>query len=68
MEKVKEQVKFWMIEGIQVLNGEEDNIKLLYTRPYDVIEYIESIGGIDEDNGEDFDCRLAMGLPETDYI
>lgn len=73
MEKseVKKQVKEWMIESIQkVLTGEEKEVDLLYIRPNDVIEYIESLGGEFgefENNGWEWDYWVSITYQGKTY-
>ena len=65
IEKVfKEIFKNLMIENInKVLNGEIESIELLYCRPINVLNYIESIGGEEielDRNGRQWDYWMKL--------
>ena len=70
--EVKEQVKKWMIDDIQsVIQGEKENVELLYCRPADVQEYITSIGGELDDfetNGWQWDYWVKVKIGESNYM
>jgi len=72
-EIIKDQVTKWMEEGIQsVITGKEKNAELLYCRPNNIIEYVQSIGGTwNEDldtNGCQWDYWIKLEIKGKTYI
>lgn len=72
-DETKQQIKDWMIEGIQsVLTGEVEHVELLFTRPADVSNYIKSIGGEDlndmDTNGWQWDYWMTFKVDDKDYM
>lgn len=71
--EAKEQVKNWMIEDIQsVLKGEKIFVEILFVRPNDIIEYVRSVGGIDnhdfDTNGWQWDFWAYVYFEEKKYM
>ena len=71
-DELKKQVKDLMIQDIQsVINGEKENVSLLYTRPNDIIKYIKSLGGSSQDdfdtNGWQWDYWFNITLDGNKY-
>ena len=71
-DEIKSKVKEAMIQDIQsVLDGTIKQIGLLYVRPNDIIVYIESIGGKNNDdfetNGWQWDYWLTLTIDNKKY-
>ncbi len=71
--EVKSFVKSNMVKNIDsVVKGEKNSVKILYVRPNDVIEYLESLGhNIDKDidtNGWQWDYWITFDVEGNTYI
>lgn len=70
--EVKEYIKQSMIDNINsVLDGKTEIVELLYVRPYDVISYMESIGGLYEEgietNGWEWDYWFTIEYKDKKF-